>query len=60
MEWGAERQRQDHRQPNSPTHYIKNLSKDFLSSAVDMNPPTNVGNTGSAPGPGRSHMQQSN
>ena len=26
---------------------------------MDKNPPTNAGNTGSIPGPGRSHMQHS-
>ena len=33
---------------------------DFPSGAVDKNPPANAGDTGSSPGPGRSHMPRSN
>ena len=33
---------------------------DFPGGAVVMNPPANAGDTGSSPGPGRSHMPQSN
>ena len=32
----------------------------FPGGAVVKNPPANAGNTGSSPGPGRSHMPQSN
>ena len=32
----------------------------FLGGAVVKNPPANAGDTGSSPGPGRSHMPQSN
>ena len=32
---------------------------DFPGSAVVKNPPANAGDTGSIPGPGRSHMPQS-
>ena len=32
----------------------------FPGGAVVKNPPTNAGDTGSSPGPGRSHMPQSN
>ena len=32
----------------------------FPGGAVVKNPPVNVGNTGSSPGPGRSQMPQSN
>ena len=35
-------------------------SPDFPGGTVHKNPPTNAGNTGSIPGPGRSHMPQSN
>ena len=33
---------------------------DFPGGAVVKNPPANAGDTGSVPGPGRSHMPQSN
>ena len=33
---------------------------DFPGGAVVKNPPANAGDTGSSPGPGRSHMSQSN
>ena len=33
---------------------------DFPGGAVVKNPPANAGNTGSSPGPARSHMLQSN
>ena len=36
------------------------LEEDFPGGAVDSNPPPSVGDTGSIPGPGRSHMPQSN
>ena len=40
---------------------LKNaLDGDFPGGAVVKNPPANVGDTGSIPGPGRSHMPQSN
>ena len=32
----------------------------FPGDAVVKNPPANAGDTGSSPGPGRSHMPQSN
>ena len=32
----------------------------FPGGAVVENPPANAGDTGSSPGPGRSHMPQSN
>ena len=34
--------------------------QDFPGGAVVKNPPANAGDTGSIPGPGRSHMPQSN
>ena len=34
--------------------------RDFPGGAVVKNPPANAGDTGSIPGPGRSHMPQSN
>ena len=34
-------------------------SWDFPGGAVVKNPPANAGDTGSSPGPGRSHMPQS-
>ena len=33
---------------------------DFPGGAVVKNPPANAGGMGLSPGPGRSHMQQSN
>ena len=38
---------------------IKN-NRDFTGGAVVKNPPANAGDTGSSPGPGRSHMPWSN
>ena len=35
-------------------------SQGFPGGAVVKNPPANAGDTGLSPGPGRSHMQQSN
>ena len=35
-------------------------SRDFPGGAVVKNPPANAGDTGSSPGPGRSHMPRSN
>ena len=34
--------------------------RDFPGGAVVKNPPANTGDTGSSPGPGRSHMLRSN
>ena len=39
---------------------IKTVKWDFPSGAVVKNPPANSGDTGSNPGPGRSHMPWSN
>ena len=38
----------------------KIVGKDFSGGAVVKNPPANAGDTGSSPGPGRSHRPQSN
>ena len=38
----------------------KSSHTDFPGGAVVKNPPANAGDTGSSPGPGRSHMPQSN
>ena len=38
----------------------KKKKKVFPGGAVVKNPPANAGDTGSSPGPGRSHMPQSN
>ena len=35
-------------------------TRDFSGGAVVKNLPANAGGTGSSPGPGRSHMPQSN
>ena len=39
---------------------LKKLFRDFPGGTVVKNPPANAGDTGSIPGPGRSHMPQSN
>ena len=39
---------------------VKKRNRDFPGGAVVKTPPVNAGDTGSSPGPGRSHMQQSN
>ena len=38
----------------------KNECRDFLGDAVVKNLPSNAGDMGSIPGPGRSHMPRSN
>ena len=38
----------------------KTLVRDFPRGTVDKNPPANARGMGSIPGPGRSHMPQSN
>ena len=40
--------------------HSKILSKDFPGGTVVKNLPGNAGDTGSSPGPGRSHMPRSN
>ena len=39
---------------------IKKIYRDFPGGSVVKNPPANAGDTGSSPGPGRSHMPRSN
>ena len=39
---------------------IRKVSWDFPGGAVVKKPPANAGDTGSSPGPGRSHMLWSN
>ena len=39
---------------------LKLTFRDFPGGAVVGNPPANAGDTGPSPGPGRSHMLQSN
>ena len=45
---------------DSLIHPIKKCGEDFPGGAVAKNPPANAGDTGSSPGPGRSHMLRSN
>ena len=40
--------------------HCKKPDRDLPRGAVVKNPPANTGDTGSSPGPGRSHMPQSN
>ena len=47
--------------PSVPEKLFKNTScRGFPGGSVVKNLPANVGDTGSSPGPGRSHMPQSN
>ena len=39
---------------------VKRKYRDFPGGAVVKNPPAKAGDTGSNPGPGRSHMPRSN
>ena len=39
---------------------LKHLQLDFLGGTVVKNPPASAGDMGSSPGPGKSHMPQSN
>ena len=43
-----------------PHSSIKKDIRDFPGGTVVKNPPANAGDTGSSPGPGRSHMPWSN
>ena len=45
--------------PLSSKSRVKNACAGFPGGAVVKNPPANAGDTGSSPGPGRSHMPQS-
>ena len=40
--------------------FVKSAAEGFPGGAVVKNPPANAGDTGSSPGPGRSHMPRSN
>ena len=40
--------------------FFNNSFRDFPGGAVVKNPPASAGDTGSLPGPGRSHMPRSN
>ena len=47
--------------PINPKNYeLNKKARDFPGGAVVRNPPPNAGDTGSSPGPGKSHMPQSN
>ena len=41
-------------------YQLKLRVRDFPGGAVVKNPPASEGDTGSSPGPGRSHMPRSN
>ena len=45
---------------NSSKTFKLTRNRDFPGGAVVKNPPANAGETGSIPGPGRSHMPWSN
>ena len=45
---------------NKKITQLKSGQRDFPGGAVVKNPPANEGDTGSSPGPGRSHMPRSN
>ena len=44
----------------TPAFSLEKLFGDFPGGAVVKNPPASAGDTGSSPGPGRSHMLRSN
>ena len=48
--------------PESLNYTSRNvlMGKDFPGGPVVKNPPSNAGDAGSSPGPGRSHMPRSN
>ena len=43
-----------------PGQELRSCKPDFPGGTVVKNPPASAGDTGSSPGPGRSHMPQSN
>ena len=45
---------------DAPKEFLKIVVKGFPGGTVVKNPLANAGHTGSSPGPGRSHMPQSN
>ena len=45
---------------NAEKYKKKRRKRDFPGGTVVKNPPANAGDTGLSPGPGRSHMPQSN
>ena len=45
---------------NEKARGLKTTIQDFPGGAVVKNPPANARDTGLSPGPGRSHMLQSN
>ena len=45
---------------NYTNKYLKEQTRGFPGGEVVKNPPANAGDTGSSPGPGRSHMLWSN
>ena len=60
MFWGTfwvEEREQSHKRQNADK---KKNSRDSPGGTVVENPPDNAGDTGSSPGPGRSHMPRSN
>ena len=42
------------------TLYLETKFRDFPGGTMVKNPPANAGETGSSPGPGRSHVSRSN
>ena len=46
--------------PEKKTLVLKFSCEGFPGGAVVKNPPANAGDTGSSPGPGRSHVPRSN
>ena len=50
-----------HKHVETKQHASKNsMARDFPVGSMVKNPPANAGNTGLSPGPGRSHVSQSN
>ena len=50
----------DHLDSKGSAYSIKNPHRDFPGGSVVKNPSADAGNTGLIPGPGRSHIPQSN
>ena len=55
-----QRGKKEHGRENGDSSVKKIHAWSFPGGAVVKNPPANAGDTGSSPGPGRSHMPRNN
>ena len=60
LHWWGGQARHSEQSVAISTFSSKNECRGFPGAAVVKNPPANAGDTGSIPGPGRSHMSRSN